>query len=582
MAPIEFIERYGIADEVHELKGQTAQGNALGTMASACKRTLILTGTLLGGYADDLFNILYRIDPALMRREGFSHGEVGIRQFADAYGVLEKVTTIEASENACSKSKITRVVRRRPSASPLLFCKYLMNLAAFVSLEDISDALPLYREEVISVETDPVLEDAYSTLEEDIRQAIREHPGNTSVVSAAMNALLLYPDRPYGLGTVYGFQRNEETGQQEKFVIAPPPALDECFTYAKERRLLEEIKAELACGRKVQVSAVYTRKRDVTGRLKDLLVREGVHAEVLTAEVSPERREAWYERHFRNGMQVSIAHPKLVMTGLDILECPTILWYETGYSIYVLRQASTRSWRIGKKRPVRVAFLTYAATAQERCLRLMGKKLLVSLALEGKFQGEGLESMDVDDDLLTAMARELVTRQGVGEQAAEIWKALQVNHRIDAGQPVQKVASEGEMPQETALNRSGLQPPEAPAVQTHTVLTRLLGLSVTGRSYAETESRLSGRRSHCPVVPVRRTQKLLRHGRSDHAKVTPYPDRWRRIDLSLFRPQRPVAKPIRECRLDRPRKGNVHGSAGTSRDLKLKCTPWRSGFDSLR
>jgi SNF2 family DNA or RNA helicase len=53
---------YGIADEVHELKGaETAQGNALGTLASACERTIILTGTLLGGYADELFAILFRL-----------------------------------------------------------------------------------------------------------------------------------------------------------------------------------------------------------------------------------------------------------------------------------------------------------------------------------------------------------------------------------------------------------------------------------------------------------------------------------------------------------------------------------------
>ena len=110
---------------------------------------------------------------------------------------------------------------------------------------------------------------------------------------------------------------------------------------------------------------------------------------------------------------------------MDLLEFPTILFYETGYSTYVLRQASRRSWRIGQKRPVRVGFLTYAGTAQESCLRLMGKKLLVSLAMEGKLQAEGLQAIDEDDDVLTAMARELVTRQGVGEQAAEIWRSLQ-------------------------------------------------------------------------------------------------------------------------------------------------------------
>jgi hypothetical protein len=189
--------------------------------------------------------------------------------------------------------------------------------------------------------------------------------------------------------------------------------------------LIEEIKQELAQGRKVQVFAVYTRKRDVTRRLQELLVKAGFRAEVLSADVPPEQREAWYERHLRNGMQVCICHPKLVQTGLDLLPFCSIFFVQTGYSIYTLRQASRRSWRIGQKQPVRVVFFTYSNTAQESCLRLMGKKLLVSLAMEGKLQVEGLQAMDEDDDLLTAMARELVTRQGVGERAAEIWKSLQ-------------------------------------------------------------------------------------------------------------------------------------------------------------
>ncbi len=71
-----------------------------------------------------------------------------------------------------------------------------------------------------------------------------------------------------------------------------------------------------------------------------------------------------------------------------------------------------------------MAFFTYSETAQESCLRLMGKKLVVSLAMEGKLHTEGLQTMEEDDDLLTAMARELVTRQGVGERAAQVWKAL--------------------------------------------------------------------------------------------------------------------------------------------------------------
>lgn len=436
-APMDFIGRhmrgffdYGIADEVHELKGgDTAQGNALGTIAFCAKWTIILTGTLLGGYADELYNILFRLDPAKMLEEGFGYGDGGLRAFSEVYGVLEKVTTITPDDNACSdKPKVATRVRRRPGASPLLFGRFLMDLAAFVSLEDISDALPPYQEEVINVDMDPPLAAAYQGLEKDIQAALEEHRGNPSVISTGMNALLLYPDRPFGLGTLYGYALNPETGERERFIISDPPDLDDTFVYAKERRLIDEIKSELARGRKCQVFAVYTQKRDVTQRLKTILSREGIRVEVLTTAVPPEKREAWYERHLKAGMEVCIAHPRLIATGLDLLFANSLVFYQSGYSTYVLRQASRRSWRIGQRKPVRVLFLDYANTAQESCLRLMGKKMLVSLAMEGKFSNEGLQALDDDDDMLTAMARELVTQKGVGDKADEIWRQLQQQH----------------------------------------------------------------------------------------------------------------------------------------------------------
>jgi len=61
---------------------------------------------------------------------------------------------------------------------------------------------------------------------------------------------------------------------------------------------------------------------------------------------------------------------------------------------------------------------------QETCLRLMGKKLLVSLAMEGKFSSEGLQAINDEDDILMAMARELVTEKGIGERADAVWSLL--------------------------------------------------------------------------------------------------------------------------------------------------------------
>ena len=59
----------------------------------------------------------------------------------------------------------------------------------------------------------------------------------------------------------------------------------------------------------------------------------------------------------------------------------------------------------------------------------MGKKLLVALTMEGKFAGEGLQNIDEDDDMLSAMARELVERNGIGESADSVWRALNQEHR---------------------------------------------------------------------------------------------------------------------------------------------------------
>lgn len=61
---------------------------------------------------------------------------------------------------------------------------------------------------------------------------------------------------------------------------------------------------------------------------------------------------------------------------------------------------------------------------QEFCLRLMGKNLLEALAMEGKFASEGLQAIDGDDDMLTAMARELVQNKGIGESADSVSRSL--------------------------------------------------------------------------------------------------------------------------------------------------------------
>ena len=432
MAPIEYIGRYmegwfdfAIADELHQLAGDTAQGNGLGVLGRAARRLIGLTGTLMGGYADDLFNIFFRMEPRMMVRQGFAYGGQGRRDFQEQYGVLETIEKVEDSDNACSRAtkKSVRVLRK-PGASPLLFGKFLMSSTAFLSLEDISDNLPRYDESVISVDMDETLQKAYERLEEEIRAAMKEHRGNKSLMSILLNTLLLYPDHPYDFDQIWARAFDPQSREYVRFLVTEPENLTRDTLYAKERALITDIKDELRQGRRCQVYATYTGEKDVTLRLQTVLEREGVRTAVLRSSVATDKREDWYDRQLKAGVEVVICHPKLVETGLDLLAFPNLYFYETGYSLHTLRQASRRSWRIGQRLPVRVKFVTYAGTMQETCLRLMGKKMLVALMMEGKFTGEGLQALDTDEDLISAMARELVEKAGVGETADAVWRDL--------------------------------------------------------------------------------------------------------------------------------------------------------------
>jgi hypothetical protein len=430
MAPLEYLGRYmkgwfdyAIADELHQLSGDTAQGNGLGILGRVARKLIGLTGTMMGGYADDLFNIFYRMDAPQLVGEGYAWGSEGRKLFQSTYGVCEEIVRRDVEDNACTKaSKANVTIKRKPGCSPLLFGRFLMENTAFVSLEDIASNLPPYNEEVIPVAMDKDLDDAYNTVLKAIKDALEEYPKNPSLTSMMLQTLLCYPDHPFGFEMLKARVRTDDG--TEIIEVCQPPSLDESKLYAKEQALIDDIKSEIAQGRKVQVFATFTGEHDVTLRLKTVLERASLRVAVMKSSVPTEARESWYKERLREGVQVVICHPKLVETGLDLLDFPTIYFYETGYSLHTLRQASRRSWRIGQKHPVRVKFFFYSGTAQEKCVKLMGKKMLVALMMEGKFSGEGLDGFEEDDDMMTAMVRELLEDGGVGESADEIWKNL--------------------------------------------------------------------------------------------------------------------------------------------------------------
>lgn len=444
VAPLEFMGRYmakffdfAFADELHQLANETAQGNNLSILYRCARKLIGNTGTMMGGYARDLFHILFRMFPHKMRSAGFDAGSEGESDFQATYGVLESIERIDTSDNACTKASSSSVrLQKRPGASPLLFGKFLMSTTAFISLEDIADYLPPYEEFVREIVLDPSLAAAYEKIEADMAAALRENRGNHSLRSLMLHRLMLYPDHPFDIGEIWGKVFDQQERRQVPFLVTTAPDLPKDVLYAKERALIEDIREELRQGRRCQVYATFTGDYDVLDRLEEVLRQAGFSVAVLRQTVPALKREEWYQRQVKAGVEVVICHPRLVETGLDLLWFPTLYFYETGYSLNTLRQASRRSWRIGQWQDVRVKFLVYSATKQSTCLRLMGRKMLVALMMEGKFSGEGIHALDADDDLMAAMARELVEEGRVGEAADAVWQELKRErsaHGIGAG-----------------------------------------------------------------------------------------------------------------------------------------------------
>ena len=429
-APAEFIKRHlrgifdlFVADEVHELKGEaTGQGNAFGALAAATHRTLALTGSLLGGYADHLFWLLWRSHATAMANEGLDYRRV--HEWLTRYGILERVTRI-SPDDATTDARIVRgkthrtTVRRKPGISPLVLGKHLLPTTVFLRLADVADALPPYEERVVSLTMPPALASAYQALERDLRTHVRQAlaSGSRHLLSRYLHSLLAYPDQA-------SFREETVRDPHTETVIAHGPIIP--GPLPKEEELVELCTTEVReKGRRVLVYVTFTNIRDLTGHFHDLLTRAGLRTHILRSSVPPPQREAWIQQRVEDGIDVLITNPELVKTGLDLYPFPTFIFAMPSYNIFTLRQAARRAWRIGQTQPCEVVFLCYKGTMQSRALTLIATKLEASLVIEGELTDHGLSALaNSSDSLILDLARALVDHVGERESAEALWARL--------------------------------------------------------------------------------------------------------------------------------------------------------------
>lgn len=418
--PTEFIKRYlpdgyfdlMLIDEGHEYKNDgTAQGQAMGVLANKVNKIVLLTGTLMGGYASDLFFLLWRVLGKKMREDGYLYNDRGTlgtaaMAFMREHGVLKDVyKESESTSHRTSRGKkMTVRTSKAPGFGPKGIARYVLPYTVFLKLKDIGDGvLPDYREELVQVDMDVLQKSTYEDLSMKLTDRLKKDlaKGDNTLMGVVINALLRWPDSCFRPENVV-HPRTKET------LFFSGSIFDEDELSPKEEKMVELCKAEKAKGRRSLVYTIYTGKQDVATRYKRILELSGLKVAVLRSTVDTSKREDWIMDQVDRGIDVMICNPELVKTGLDLLDFPTILFMQSGYNVYTVQQAARRSWRIGQKQDVVIYFLGYADSAQETCLELMAKKIAVSQSTSGDMPDTGLDVLNQGGDSIeVALAKQL-------------------------------------------------------------------------------------------------------------------------------------------------------------------------------
>lgn len=411
---------YVICDEAHTVEGNSLQHQAFSDVIQSCWRSLSLTGTLSNGYASGLFNILFKTQTAKMLKEGFGYNSCS--NFVDKYGVTEiseesviRPTTYkynEEGERVPDKYRVMRQVsfKKKPVAgvSPMIFANYLMNNTVFLKQEDITKELVPYNEIPVGIDMDDELKNRYEEITNIIRTRAIEGTISTNNASrTAIKGMITYLDmmleQPFGLDDIVNMDGH---------VVIESKELDSKKIRNKEQYLIDLCKRKKEAKEKILIYVHWTGKTCIQERLKKVLGDNEIKAEIMTDKIKMADRQEWVNNKSKD-VDAIIVNPRLVDVGLNLLPYTTIVFYEIGNQLSVIRQSSKRSWRINQTHPVEVYFMYYKNTVQEQLLGAISQKLKAATAIEGNFSAEGLSSVSGDTDMMNMIASSIVNNESI-------------------------------------------------------------------------------------------------------------------------------------------------------------------------
>ncbi len=404
-----------MVDELHHYKGKSSdRGIAFARLVDSTPKTTGMTGTLYGGKASDIYWLLYRLGIGDIR-DNFPYNSS--RKWVQMYGVIEEREYGKSDDEEYSALNATqrrrKVTREQPGISPGIL-RYLIGNTIFISLKDLGVGLPPYKEEIVRLRMTSEQRKQYSQMYRYLKtRTLQDH----SYLSTWLHWALSRPNSAFRYEEVIKKHKDDNGEVEREELLVELPAIrqgvneestasdvlvDELLP--KEQWLVDYAQAEAQAGRKVLVYVRQTGKHDIQEELAAILEQEGLRARILRANtVSTREREQWIERYAPT-TDVLIVNPRLVETGLDLVQFATVIFYEIDYSLFTVWQAMRRVWRLGQHQAVKVVFTGYERTTEIQAQALMGVKMKAAQLLYGDEVG-GAIVPESGGDFLTELAR---------------------------------------------------------------------------------------------------------------------------------------------------------------------------------
>jgi hypothetical protein len=416
-----------ILDEVHEFN------NAGSAQAKAAHRltglpgvpTVVLSGSLMGGYASSLFPNFWALSPTF--RAEFGHDER--TAFVTRYGfrkVLvphkESTVTRELGTHTDREMGARTTIGEAPGLMPTFILRHLLPVTALVHKDDLDVELPPCTEIPVPImcpEDDPRAEELlkeYARLQNELLHCIRADrfvPDRAGRLLGALVELPSYLDRATSDQPTFEIRY---PGGPDSELVAVGKSFPSSWRTPKETWLLDRVAAHLRRGDKVLVFLRHTGTPELPSRLLRLLREITPRVAWLDAKKVPtSKREVWIDQNvLAKNVQVLLVNPNAVRTGLNnLVSFSAGLWYELDLSTTTYRQANGRLHRIGQTRPVTIEIPFYAKTAQQVTFDLIAKKTTASLQVDALDLQAALEAAGASADETSALGTALSLGQAV-------------------------------------------------------------------------------------------------------------------------------------------------------------------------